>query len=193
SPARARWPSLRRGRRRGGGGAAAPVARLRGGEADELLARRVPELEPGAAQRLPEGKDRDLREDLVLIVGALQVVVGDAGAQVVDVVEADVAGEELEGLRKLQVAAAAERRLRVVPGAAVLPVDVLELVLDEEQPDAGGPGDDDERGFDQEDRLPAEHETGDGDHRDDGHVGQEDAVAELAGLRSGPDARADQQ
>ena len=104
---------------------------------------RIPELEAGAAQRLAGREDGDLLEDLVLVVGALQVVVGDAGAQVVDVVEADVAGEELEGLRELQVAAAAQRRLRVVPGVAVLPVDVLELVLDEEEPDAGGAGDDD--------------------------------------------------
>ena len=56
-------------------------------------------------------------EDLVLVVGALQVVVGDLGAQVVDVVEADVAGEELERLRQLQVGAAAQRRVRVAPAS----------------------------------------------------------------------------
>ena len=79
-------------------------------------------------------------EDRVLLVRALQVVVGDARAEVVDVVEADVAGAELQHPRQLQVGAAAQRRLGVAPVLAALPVGVLELVLDVEQPDPGRAG-----------------------------------------------------
>ena len=48
-------------------------------------------------------------------MGALEVVVGDAGGEVVDVVQADIAGEELQHLRQLQVRAALQRRLVVAP------------------------------------------------------------------------------
>ena len=42
-------------------------------------------------------------QELVLVVRPLQVVVGNAGIQMVDVVQADVAGEELEHSGQAQV------------------------------------------------------------------------------------------
>ena len=72
----------------------------------------VPELQAHRADALPEGEDRDLVEDLVLVVRALEVVVRDARVQVVDVVQADVPGEELQRLRQLQVRAAPAARPR---------------------------------------------------------------------------------
>src|SRR3954464_10000936 len=80
--------------------------RLRQG--DQAAALLVPELEPRALHAVPERQRRDVMEDRVLGVGAREVVVRDPRAQVVDVVEADVAGEELEDLRQLQVRAAVQ-------------------------------------------------------------------------------------
>ena len=108
-------------------------------ERDETAALFVPQLQANRADALPEGEDRDLVEDLVVVVRALEVVVRDARVQVVDVVQADVPGEELQRLRQVQVGAALERRLGVAPVLGTLPVDVLELVLHVEQPDAGRP------------------------------------------------------
>ena len=125
---------------RAGVRAPSPAAHL--GPGKQATDLRVDHLEPDRAGAVPCGQHRDLPEDRILVVRALQVVVRDLGAQVVDVVEADVAGEELEGLRQLQVGAPAQRRVRVAPALAALPVDVLELVLDIEEPDACGPGED---------------------------------------------------
>ena len=83
-----------------------------------------------------DGEHRHVVKDLVLVVGALQVVVRDPRVEVVDVVQADVAGEELQRLRQLQVRAALKRGVVVAPAVVALPVDVLELMLDVEQPDA---------------------------------------------------------
>src|SRR5688500_20270931 len=48
----------------------------------------------------------------------------------------DASRHPLEWLRKLEVRAPADRGRRVVPVGVVLPVRVLELMLDVEQPDA---------------------------------------------------------
>src|SRR5437764_6307955 len=65
-------------------------------EAHESRAFLVVELEPQGADAVPERERRRVVEDRVLVVGALEVVVGDAGAQMVDMVEPDVSGEELK-------------------------------------------------------------------------------------------------
>jgi hypothetical protein len=56
-----------------------------------------------------------LVEDRVLVVGTLQVVVRDARAEVVHVVQADVPREELQHLRQLEVGAAPQRRVGIAP------------------------------------------------------------------------------
>lgn len=53
----------------------------------------VPELQLHAPDPVPQRERRDLGEDRVGVVRVLEVVVGDPGAEVVDVVQADVAGE----------------------------------------------------------------------------------------------------
>ena len=65
-------------------------------EAHEALAVLVPQLEPDRPDPVPQRERRHAWKIGVLVVGPLQVVVGDPRAQVVDVVVADVAGEELE-------------------------------------------------------------------------------------------------
>src|SRR4051794_19358874 len=60
-----------------------------GHEASGVL---VVELEARRLDPVPEAQDRHVVEDRVVVVGALEVVVRDPGAEVMDVVEADVAG-----------------------------------------------------------------------------------------------------
>jgi hypothetical protein len=63
----------------------------------------VDHLEANRPQGVAHAEHRHVMEDRALVVGALEVVVGDLGAEMVNVMEADVAGEELEELRQLQV------------------------------------------------------------------------------------------
>ena len=108
-------------------------------------------------------------------------------------VEADVAAEELEELRQLQVGAALQRGVGVAPALPRLPVGVLELVLDVEEEDAGDAGQ--HRGghldqqpvdrADRRDRRPTRMKKRD--------VGQPDAVDLARAHVLVPEARADHQ
>src|SRR5215207_4704669 len=69
----------------------------------------VPQLQARRAEAVPQRERRDGVEGGVLVVRALKVVVGDARVEVVHVVQPDVAGEELQRLRELEVGAAAQR------------------------------------------------------------------------------------
>ena len=62
-------------------------------ECDQSAALLVVELQPHALYPVPQRQPRDLAEDWVGVVRPLQVVVGDPGREVVDVVQANVAGE----------------------------------------------------------------------------------------------------
>ena len=64
-------------------------------EAHELAVFFVPKAEGHGFASFPESDGVDAGEDLVRVLTALEVLVGDARAEVVDVVEADVAGEPL--------------------------------------------------------------------------------------------------
>src|SRR5271166_7005255 len=75
------------------------AARL--GEGDKALLLLVPELERHRANPVPQRERGHVVEDRVLVVRALQVVVRYARAQVVNVVVADVAAEELQHARQL--------------------------------------------------------------------------------------------
>src|ERR1700710_128103 len=154
---------------------------------------RIDQLEADRAQAVADAEDRDVVEDLVLVVGPLEVVVGDLGAEVVDVVEADVAGEELEQLRQLQIGAALQGSVVVAPVLRVLPVDVLELVLDIEHPDAHGPGDDRGRHLHQQPGDRTDEPEDRTDHEEQGEVGEPDAVPHPRPLVLRPDPRPDPQ
>lgn len=51
---------------------------------------RIDHLEPDRTQPVANAQHRDIVEDRVLIVGALQVVVGDFCAEMVNVMQADI-------------------------------------------------------------------------------------------------------
>src|SRR5436305_2049591 len=92
-------------------------------------------------------------------MGCLEVVIRDARAQVVDVMEPDVPGEELEDPRKPKIRAALKCRLVEAPVVVLLPVGVLELVLDIEEPDPGRAREEKRRGENDQDILPADKQA----------------------------------
>src|SRR5205807_7015125 len=84
-------------------GASGGRSALGGREAHKAPALFVIELQAQSANPIPQGQRWRFVEDGILIVSALQVVVGDFGVHVVHVVKPYVAGEELEDPRQLQV------------------------------------------------------------------------------------------
>src|SRR5579864_4871844 len=114
-------------------------------------------------------------------MSALQVVVRDPRTQMVDVMEPDIAGEEAQEPRELQVGAALERRLVVVPLLVCLPVGVLELMLDVEEPDPGAARQDQRQPLDEQEPLPPEQPPERGADEHERKIGAEDASQDAAG------------
>src|SRR5688500_11417006 len=108
---------------------------------NELPALLVPEAKPERSQAGYQRDGRDLLKQPVALVTSLQVVVGNARAQVVDVMKADVARQPLQHLRQLVVGAAAQCGRRVVPVVAAFPINAIELMLHVEQPESDAAGD----------------------------------------------------
>ena len=104
-------------------------------------------------------------------------------------VEADVAGEEAQHARQLEVRAPGERGVVVPPVGMRLPVRVLVLVLHVEEPDADGAGDDDDRALHEEVVLPADRQAGPGDDEREQEVGQVHAPANARLRPAGHEAR----
>ncbi len=69
-------------------------------------------------------------------MASFQIVVRDPRTEMVDVVEADVAGEPLQDAGKLVEGAALHGCVGVVPGFIALPVGPFELVLHVEEPES---------------------------------------------------------
>lgn len=103
----------------------------------KLPALLIPEAKRQTSQAGSQGNGLDLLEEAVALVTLLQVVVGNARTQVVDMVEADVARKPLQHLRQLVERAAPQRGRRIVPMLAALPVNIFELMLHVEEPEAG--------------------------------------------------------
>ena len=162
-------------------------------EGDQPSRLLVPQLQPRRAHAVPQRDRGDGLEDGVLVVRALEVVVGDPRVEVVHVVQADVAGEELQRLRELEVGAAAQRRVGERPGLGVLPVGVLELVLDVEEEDARRAAQPHGGHLHEQVLAPADQPAQPADQDQEGDVG-EDHAAPDARLHTVPDeARQDDE
>lgn len=102
--------------------------------ADQLLALLIPEAE---GERFQAGEERDGSYGVKQrhrLVTCLQVVVGNSGTQVMNMVKADAAGKPLQHAGEFVERAAVERRRGVVPLAVALPVHSLKLVLHVKEP-----------------------------------------------------------
>ena len=74
-------------------------------------------------------------EQGIFVIALGQVVVGDLGAQVMDVMKTDVPGEPLQNERQFIEGTALQPCLYKFPALVVVPVGWVKVVLDVEEPD----------------------------------------------------------
>ena len=126
-------------------------------KADELPAFLIPKMKPGRVQAAPERDGLHILENRMRSVTSLQIIIGDAGAEVMDVVKPNIAREPLESLGQTVERTALERGNCVIPCVTALPVRPFELMLNVEHPDTNCPGHDRDWQLDEQIHLPAEH------------------------------------
>ena len=100
----------------------------------------VPERQPDAGQAIAQRDAADAGQLRMVFQDLGQAVVGDAARQMVHMVDADIAGEPAQRQRQVVMRGAVQCGRRKLPVIALRPVGLLELVLDIEQPDADGAG-----------------------------------------------------
>ena len=98
------------------------------GEGHKLACVLIPQFELDGTNAVSDRHRRDAGEDGVVVVGALQVVVRDAGLEVMDMMQTDIAREELQQFGELQIRAPTKGGFGIAPLTLALPVGVLKLV-----------------------------------------------------------------
>ena len=131
----------------------------------------IPEYQPHAAQALHERKPAYCPKLGMIAQHLWQAVIGNAAAQMMNVMHTDIGREPAQDMRQIVMRAAVQRRLVQVPGGGLDPKRILELMLNVEEPNA-------DRGRKQHDGHVHEQEGGDTgdehrphDSKRDGHVG----------------------
>ena len=76
-----------------------------------------------------QGNRFDIAENFVLIVSRFQIVIGDLGAQMVDMVETNVAAKPLQQFGQLEIGGTFESGPFVIPFVVPAPVGIFKLVL----------------------------------------------------------------
>lgn len=112
-------------------------------------------------------------QDRYGITALLEVVVGDTGTDMVNVMKADVAGYPLEKPGQFVVGSSLQRRADRVPLVVACPVDAFELMLDVEEPDTEGRADEQNRQLHQEIGLETDGKSGGNRNCHDHPVGKE--------------------
>src|ERR1044072_2491269 len=103
-------------------------------EAHELAALFI---EQPKTERAQTGQQRDrlyFLEERIGVVTALQIVIWNARAEVVNVVKANVAGEPLQDFREFVKRTSVQSRACEIQTQAALQINVLELMLHVKQP-----------------------------------------------------------
>src|SRR6202789_3576718 len=98
-------------------------------EPNQLPVLLVPQAKRRSLQTRGQRNWLDLREEFIRVVTLLQVVVGNEGAQMVDMMKTDIAREPLQDSRQLIERAALQCGFRVIPLVAALPVSPFKLML----------------------------------------------------------------
>jgi len=109
-------------------------------KADELPAFLIPKMKLGRVQAAPDGDGLHILENRMCSVTSLQIIIGDTGAEVMDVVKPNIAREPLESLGQTIERTALEGGNCVIPCFTALPVRPVELMLNVEHPDTNCPG-----------------------------------------------------
>ena len=103
-------------------------------EADQFVALFIPQAELDGFQARKEGDRFDLLKKRIGFVAPLQIVIWNARAQMVDVMEPDIARKPLQNLRQLVKRTALECRCRKTPIVTPAPnKHLLKLMLDVER------------------------------------------------------------
>ena len=104
-------------------------------EGDETLLAFVPQHQSHAPEALKQGEPADALEVRVVAQHERQSVIGDAAAQMMDVVNSDIGAEPAQEARQGIMRAPVKRHLLQLPSSVVNPDGILKLVLDVKQPD----------------------------------------------------------
>jgi hypothetical protein len=118
--------------------AVAPALSAALAKADQFLLLFIPQVEAQGFQAGAQGDRLDALKELMRVVALLQIIIGNARTQVMNMVKANVAREPLQNFRQFVERTALEGRRGEVPFARAFPVGVFKLVLDIEHPDADG-------------------------------------------------------
>jgi hypothetical protein len=139
-------------------------------EPDELTALFVPEAEGQRFEALKESDRLDLLEERICIVTALEIVVRNTGAEMMNMVKADIPGKPLQDLGQFVKRTAFERSFCVIPVFAAFPVNAIELMLHIEQPHTSRPGDCRDHQLNQEVGFQSEDQAQACGHREDREI-----------------------
>ena len=127
-------------------------------------------------QAMLKGQRLDL-EGRVFIVTFLQLVIGDPRAEVVDMMETNIACEPLQHLRKLIERTAIHASVEELPLCVAFPVGGVKVMLHVEEPDTRAAGDQHDGHFHQQEGRPANLQHDPADHGGDGNVRPDHAAA----------------
>ena len=128
-------------------------------------------------ENCPQRDDLDGVKRRDFVVALLQIVVGNIRANVMNVMQANIAGEPLEYFGQLKVRAALQCHFHRIPRSVTRPVRVLKLMLNIEQPKAEAPGDQNDRQLDLEICPKTDCPRRQSDDEQECHVGAKHAPA----------------
>ena len=114
-------------------------------------------------------------EQGIFVIAFGQVVVGDLGAQVMDVMKTDVAREPLQEQRQLVKGTALQAGLYKFPAFMPVPVGGVEVVLDVKEPDPNRGADYQDWQLYHEIHFPPDQPAHQGDHNHQQNIGRPDA------------------
>src|SRR5580698_8595084 len=109
-------------------------------KSDELMPLLVPESIGQGLETRQQRDGFDSPEVRVRLMTALEIVVRDARIQMMNMMEANIAGKPLQDPGELIKGTALQRRACIVPILASRPVHALELMLNVEEPYTDRPG-----------------------------------------------------
>ena len=131
-------------------------------------------------------------EQGIFVIAFGQVVIGDLGAQVMDVMKTDVAREPLQEKRQLVKGTALQARLYKFPAFVPIPVGRVEIVLDVKEPDPNRGADYQDWQLYHEIRFPPDQPAHQGDHNHQQNIGGPD-TGDLTPALCRRDAMADEK
>jgi hypothetical protein len=137
---------------------------------DQFLALFVPETQAEGFQTREQRDGLHCLKKRIGLVAFFQVVIGNAGAEMVNMMKPNVAGEPLQNLRQLVEGTALQGRRREVPILSAFPINALELMLNIKHPYARATSRHERNELNEQISLEAKNQTQDDGHSEDGQI-----------------------